>query len=431
MHRRRRSPEGRAALTGMCSSTVRKRRKEKRTQSMASGSSTRVEKCCRWQLVGTSANAAALVTQITNNPFRIGRSSESHLQLPSRRVSKAHAEIVVLDDAVFVRDLMSTNGTFVNGRRVEFDMPVGEGDILQFGDFEFRLEQVLPSEPAADADIDCSQTLFDSGFEVPSPLAYFKQLISAPDVIPYFQPIVELATLYTRGFEVLARSPYPGLESPGEMFSQARKLQREAELSHVCRQVGVAAAQQLPGLPLLFLNTHPAENLCEFLLPRLKSLRETYPEQPIVVELHEAAVADVPTMKEFRKQLDDLQMALAYDDFGAGQSRLLDLIQVPPDFLKFDVKLVRDIDKAARKQQHMLEQLVRLVREAGVAVLAEGIETAAEAATCRLMGFDYIQGYLIGRPKPLEEVLQAPLRHQAIHESIRRAVRDFDRAPIR
>lgn len=397
---------------------------------MASGASTRTETGCRWQLVGTSANALSIATQITSNPFRIGRSSNVHLQLPSRRVSKVHAEIVAVDEAVFVRDLMSTNGTFVNGRRVEFDTPVGDGDIIQFGDFEFRLQRLSASADEVSSDPDISRTLVDSGFEYPSPLLLFKSLIADAAVIPYFQPIVELATLYRRGFEVLARSPYPGLESPGEMFSQARKLQREPELSHICRAVGVAAAQQIPGLPLLFLNTHPAEDLCHFLLPRLEALRKKYPTQPLVVELHEAAVADVPVMKEFRKRLDDLQIALAYDDFGAGHSRLLDLIQVPPDFLKFDAKLIRDIDKASGKQQRMLEQLVRMVREAGVGVLAEGVETVAEAAVCRLIGFDYIQGYLVDRPKPIDEVLQSPPRYLGLCEAIRSNVRSVERPSL-
>jgi EAL domain-containing protein (putative c-di-GMP-specific phosphodiesterase class I) len=89
---------------------------------------------------------------------------------------------------------------------------------------------------------------------------------------------------------------------------------------------------------------------------------------------------------------------LAYDDFGAGQARLVELVEVPPDYLKFDLKLVHCIDHATNERQRMLASLVQMVRELGIAALAEGVETSEEHEICRQMGFQYAQGFFFGRP---------------------------------
>jgi len=105
-------------------------------------------------------------------------------------------------------------------------------------------------------------------------------------------------------------------------------------------------------------------------------------------------------MRELRAELQALDMQLAYDDFGAGQARLLDLIEVPPDFLKFDMCLIRDIHTASKQRQQMLTTLVRMVHDLGVAVLAKEIECEGEAAFCARLGFEYAQGYYFGKPAP-------------------------------
>ena len=69
-------------------------------------------------------------------PFRIGRRPGLELVLPGDSVSKVHAEIYKDGDTLRLRDLGSTNGSFVNGEPVE-DGPLAEGDVLHFADLEF------------------------------------------------------------------------------------------------------------------------------------------------------------------------------------------------------------------------------------------------------------------------------------------------------
>ena len=110
-------------------------------------------------------------------------------------------------------------------------------------------------------------------------------------------------------------------------------------------------------------------------------------------------------MRNLRARLKELNIGIAYDDFGAGQTRLSELTEAPPDYLKFDISLIRGIDQAPPERQRMLASLVQMVTELGVNPLAEGIETAAEADVCRNIGFQTAQGFHFGRPAPVRQFL--------------------------
>ena len=118
-----------------------------------------------------------------------------------------------------------------------------------------------------------------------------------------------------------------------------------------------------------------------------------------VMEIHEAAVTDPRAMMRIRARLQELDIGLAYDDFGAGQSRLMELVEVPPDYLKLDMALVRDIDRS-QKRQDLVGALVSVMSDLGIEVLAEGIERGEEGVVCRELGCKLGQGYHYGRPAP-------------------------------
>ena len=79
---------------------------------------------------------------------------------------------------------------------------------------------------------------------------------------------------------------------------------------------------------------------------------------------------------------------IACDDFGAGQAGILDLVEVYPDLLKFDISLVRNINNALPKRRKMVRTLIETVRDSGISRLAESIGFSAEAETCRHLEFD-------------------------------------------
>ncbi len=368
------------------------------------GSTHRVE--TGWCLTGCLPPAHSLSSIVIDaDSFIIGRRPGVNMQVSSVRVSGRHAEILRVGDHLFIRDLGSTNGTFVNRRRVRQPTPIGDGDHIEIADLEFRLEfHKLQSDSTYNMKktTACVETM-----ESDWVLSQFDRLIRERAVTPYFQPLISLQDNSIMGYEALARSTVSGLENPGLMFQTAKMVSREVELSIICRQRAMEGATQLDMGSRIFLNTHPLESPSVDLIPSIQLLQKKYPHVPIVVEIHEGAVLDEYTMSETAKAIRDLGAELAYDDFGAGQARLVELVKIPPDYLKFDMCLIRNIDKADAQQRRMLKMLVDMANDIPTITLAEGIETAGEAEACRDLGFHLAQGYYFGKPMTAENAVLA------------------------
>ena len=86
--------------------------------------------------------------QIHQLPFRVGRHESSGLVLNSAQVSRHHAEIDLRAGALVVKDLASTNGTFVNHQSIS-EIQLRHGDIVHFGDQEFRVIEERPAVAAS------------------------------------------------------------------------------------------------------------------------------------------------------------------------------------------------------------------------------------------------------------------------------------------
>lgn len=350
--------------------------------------------CWVWFLSGQITDTGTVRhIPIHASPFVIGRRNETTLCLPSPTVSGLHAEIVELGDQLYLRDLNSTNGTYVNGQRIREPIALQPDDLVQIASFAFRV-----SRQSADAS---AKTVAENVCDKALALVQFDKMMTERAVLPFYQPIVELQSGTTVAFEVLGRSPFFGLETPAAMFYAASQLDLEVELSNMFRWEGISLCAAVDPQIHLFVNTHPAEMQKEGLVQSMRAVREVSPEQPITLELHEAAVTDAPAISRLRDELAAIDVKLAYDDFGAGQTRLVELVEVRPDYLKFDMNLIRDIDRAGEQRQRMLATLVQMTRELGIAAIAEGVETQGEADTCRQLGFDLGQGFHFGWPAPI------------------------------
>jgi EAL domain-containing protein (putative c-di-GMP-specific phosphodiesterase class I) len=204
------------------------------------------------------------------------------------------------------------------------------------------------------------------------------------------------------------------------MFRLADQCGLAAALSALFRVVALREAARLDGDLCLFLNAHPAEmeNLA-VLGPVAEAAAGLRAGQRLVLEAHEDAVADPPAMRQLRDRLAPLGVGLAYDDFGAGRSRLNELAEAPPDFLKLDMRLIRGIEQAPARQE-VVRAMCDLSDRLGTRVIAEGVETEAEAACCRRLGCHLGQGFLFGRPQPPSAL--APARP--------RDTRQIDMAPM-
>jgi EAL domain-containing protein (putative c-di-GMP-specific phosphodiesterase class I) len=350
-----------------------------------------------WELEGrVGPDGTPRCTRIETLPFRIGRSPELDLVLPGSQISKTHAEIYADARNLRLRDLSSRNGTFLNGQCVA-DAKLHSGDILHFGDLEFRLVQggAKPKKRHDD-------TTSVEGHWRPREI---RELLREGTVTTCFQPIVHLPFGRVAACEALGRGRHPRLpEGPVELFETAAQIGPEAqtELSRLFRRTAVEQARDRLEPPVLFLNTHPGELGQEGLVESIEELRTIAPHLKLVLEIHESTLALADLIRSLRARLSDLDVDLAYDDFGAGEARLFELAEEPPNYLKFDRRLITGLDHAPESRQRLVAALVAAAHELLVQTVAEGVETAGEAEACRRAGFTHAQGYYFGQPEPVD-----------------------------
>jgi EAL domain-containing protein (putative c-di-GMP-specific phosphodiesterase class I) len=342
------------------------------------------------QLLGQTKEGSQWLVPILNTRFVIGRKEGCDLHLRVEGVSRIHAEICKKADGWWINDCGSTNGTFLNHHSITQEMRISPGDILQFGEMRF-----LVTEYADVAD----QT------KITNPHAkIFERMMQEKLVTPYLQPIINFSDLHTSGFEILGRVHYQSLpESPGHLFQIAKSVGVEVELSQLFRETAFLQSSRLGLKELLFFNMLPAEMDIEAIRLDFEKVREKYPNLKLAMELHESVITDVAMIKRLHQVLKSLGILLIYDDFGSGQARLQELMDAPPDIIKFDICLIHDINTRPKSSQDMIATLVKMARDLGILTLAEGVETREEAEICKQIGFDLAQGFYFGRPFPLNE----------------------------
>jgi len=254
-----------------------------------------------------------------------------------------------------------------------------------------------------------TQTLVDRGplsSDFATRAEDLRQLLSTGAVTMAFQPIVEMPSRRVAAYEALGRGRHPGLpESPIELFEIAAGAgpKAQVDLSRLFRRRAVELVKGLSESPVLFLNTHPVELEQPGLIESLEELRAFAPQVDLILEIHESALAQTDFIVWLRARLLEINVGLAYDDFGAGQARLFELAEAPPHFLKFDRRFVTGIDHAPTSRQRLVASLVAASRELLVKTVAEGVETPEEEAACVRAGFSHAQGYHFGRPASFEK----------------------------
>jgi EAL domain-containing protein (putative c-di-GMP-specific phosphodiesterase class I) len=157
-------------------------------------------------------------------------------------------------------------------------------------------------------------------------------------------------------------------------------------------------AKLLPPMCSIFLNLHPFEINQDGLSQNLRtSLQDCEMRHRLVLELNEEAILSLPLMRLIHSQIRDLGIRVAYDDFGAGQARLIELSECPPDYLKLDMGLIRNIHLSPNRH-NLVRAIIDTCQELNVQTIAEGVETLEEAEMCKAFGCKEAQGYFFARP---------------------------------
>ena len=363
----------------------------------------RYRRPAKWYLERVPGAGEKWVIPIEPLPFVIGRDNDCSLRLDSKWMSRRHAELQASGHTLWVRDLGSTNGTFINRRRIKEAELLEAGDEVKFGKSEFvirNLESFAIDSGNATCVLDPSEDLVQPLTDYEQPLL---QLLHERAVVPHFQPIIRLSDLEVLGYEVLGRTTESKLPSDiAELFDIASHLGYAADLSAMIREAGLHVAEEELKGQWLFVNVHPIEvHTMKEWVSSLSHFHEATSANRIILEINEKAAMKDEVMRGLRTSLSDLGIGLAYDDFGVGHTRLVELAKSPPDFLKFDMSLTQQIHLAPKRLHQMVSTFVKAARDLGIATIAEGIECSEEHETCRQLGYDYGQVYLFGRPAPL------------------------------
>jgi EAL domain-containing protein (putative c-di-GMP-specific phosphodiesterase class I) len=217
-------------------------------------------------------------------------------------------------------------------------------------------------------------------------------LVAAGGPVVVLQPIVDLATGSRIGAEALSRFPAAWGKAPDVCFAEAHSIGRGHELELLALE---RAADHLPRVEgYVAMNVSPAT----LLRPECGALLSRLPLERVLLELSEHdQVEDYAALDAVLAPFRARGLRLAIDDVGAGFSSLRHIVVTSPDVIKIDRSIISGVDT-----DPVLTTLVRSLVEFGhgcqVRVVAEGVETAAEAAVLRGLGVDYGQGWYHGRP---------------------------------
>jgi EAL domain-containing protein (putative c-di-GMP-specific phosphodiesterase class I)/AmiR/NasT family two-component response regulator len=233
-----------------------------------------------------------------------------------------------------------------------------------------------------------------------------QRVISGGEIRMVFQPVLDLATGELVGVEALSRFPADPSRGPDRWFAAAGQAGLGVDLELCAVDAALGALPQLPDDAFLAVNVSPATLVTD----RVGDVVSRGVAPRVVIELTEhVPVEDYDTVNAAAERLRAHGARVAVDDTGAGYAGFRHLISLKPDIVKLDICLTRGIDHDPGRRA-LTSALVQFTQDTGATLIAEGIETDAELSTLHQLHVDWAQGYRLGRPQPLADVLAQPAR---------------------
>ncbi len=229
-----------------------------------------------------------------------------------------------------------------------------------------------------------------------------EQVLSAGDVTMVFQPVFEVESGAVVGCEALARFPRDVTRGPDRWFADADDVGLGTQLEMAAVLGALECLSELPDPLFLAINVSPATAMA----PELRELLGQADRGRIVLELTEhVSVEDYGAMRDGLAIFRDNGVRLALDDTGAGYAGFRHLIGLNPDVIKLDISLTRDIDHDVARRA-LAAALVSFSHDVGAKVIAEGVENSAELSTLLDLGVPWVQGFYLGRPQELANIVK-------------------------
>ena len=229
-----------------------------------------------------------------------------------------------------------------------------------------------------------------------------------------FQPIYDNENEKTAGYEALIRWNHPeqGMMSPADFITIAEETSLIADVGAYAIESSCKALRQLMDAGAdsdIFISVNVStkqindENFIDNINQCIKE--HNLDNTQLVIEITESHAAKAENLTSFIRKCHINNYRVSLDDFGTGYSNLSQLYTMSYDTIKIDKAFTRNIEYSPKTFQ-FLNSLVEMSHSLDAATLIEGIETQEQFAKVKELGCKYTQGYLIGAPMDIQEILE-------------------------
>jgi EAL domain-containing protein (putative c-di-GMP-specific phosphodiesterase class I) len=352
--------------------------------------------------------------ELTKLPFTIGRNDTCDLQIESSKISREHVRIEQRGNGYLVRDLGSTNGTLLNGVKIQ-ESPLCDGDLLAIANIGLTFHL-----PKGSSQANATQRFTEIGDEPASPSIVRKserplgqQLIEAARRLQEMslsraircrlQAVVDVQTSEPIGYEAI---PVDQEESCWLRFDSrlpeefdCRAVQRAGDM--YCR-VAVEQMWSCFGDVLMFISLCRSEVGDDQTLDMLERVRQRVGgEARIVVQLPYAMTDDPERLCEFGNQLRTSGVLVAIDGFSGSAAQLSSYRDFVPDYLKLLPSLVQGASRTPDVRRR-LQELLPAASGMNCSLIACGVGNEEQWQMCKSVGIKLAQGDYAAAPLPLE-----------------------------
>lgn len=234
------------------------------------------------------------------------------------------------------------------------------------------------------------------------------QALATPGMIEmHYQAIHALPDRKVDYYEALARIRYHGdLIMPGAFLPVigARRLETEFDLAVLAQVDADLSSGQIPDGIGVSINLSAQTISRAEVVSHLLELSRHNARHPLMLEITETSlITQITEVSTYLDLLRTVHFRIAMDDFGTGYSPLRYLADLPVDVVKLDISLISKLAQDNRAAK-VVADFVRMMGDAGYSLVAEGVETEAVLEKVQSLGIAHVQGYLLGRPTPLDKL---------------------------
>jgi EAL domain-containing protein (putative c-di-GMP-specific phosphodiesterase class I) len=331
-------------------------------------------------------------------PFTIGRKGSVDLQIDSSRVSREHAQIVKENGEYRVLDLSSTNGTFVNGNRIE-ESPLCDGDMLMVAneEFTFYAGTVDRAERMATQVTELAAAESGHGEDLPQQWIHavrlLQEMLLQGSIRISWEPIWRLSDGQPYAYEAQSGEEIePGNLSAAQRALLALDCRLTARIRHLSRMIAAEEAVELPCAGPVFLRFDTKDLGAEGMADSIARLRDLLsPERRLILALPYAGASNLPFAEQLHRQLRAMEVGLAYYDFADLHERALQHLEIVPDYLLTAKSVMRGLNNNFDRQRQM-QAIIAAARKVGGEIIATGLKTRPQAELCRELGCRFGQG---------------------------------------